>query len=171
MAFDVCDRVRIEDEPTDGCGRGADRLSYASLEVARVGEEEPIVEAVDDHARGHARRRMQRDVGIAAEPLDPAQDRVVGTGAAAHGVDHRETDGDDERLQHAEEDDAACGHGRDLTSTGSTAASARQDCGSTSPIAAKTMTAPSTAFGRYCTGSVRRSRITATAEAAKRPAI
>ena len=41
------------------------------------------------------------------------------------------------------------------TSTRSTAASARQAAGSTRPIAAETITAPSTALGRYCTGSVR----------------
>ena len=38
-------------------------------------------------------------------------------------------------------------------------------------IPATTMTAPRTACGRYCTGSVRKSRITTTAPAANRPAI
>jgi hypothetical protein len=42
--------------------------------------------------------------------------------------------------------------------------------GSTSPIAAKTITAPSTAFGRYCTGSVRNSKMRSTVMAAMRPA-
>ena len=48
------------------------------------------------------------------------------------------------------------------TSTRSIAASARQAARSTRPIAAETITAPSTAFGRYCIGSVRNSRTTTT---------
>ena len=57
------------------------------------------------------------------------------------------------------------------TSTRSILASARQASGSTMLIPAATITAPSTACGRYCTGAVRKRRITTIDPAAKRPAI
>ena len=57
------------------------------------------------------------------------------------------------------------------TSTRSIAARARQAAGSTMLIAAATMTAPRTACGRYCTGPVRKRRITTIAPAENRPAI
>ena len=57
------------------------------------------------------------------------------------------------------------------TSTRSIAASVRQAAGSAMLIAAETSTAPSTALGRYCTGSVRKSRTTTTVLAANSPAI
>ena len=57
------------------------------------------------------------------------------------------------------------------TSTRSIVASVRQAAGSTMLIATETSTAPSTALGRYCTGSVRKSRTTTTVPAANSPAI
>ena len=92
--------------------------------------------------------RVQRDVGVAPEPVDPAEHGVVRAGAAADDVDHRQPDGDDERLQHAGDDDARGGDGGDRDLDAVDVASARQAAGSTRPIAAVTITAPSTAFGR-----------------------
>ena len=98
----------------DGLGRrGADRLAHAALDVARVREEEAVVEPVDDDARRHARRRVERDVAVALDVRHPAEHGVVGARAPAHGVDDREPDRDDERLEHAEDDDAAHRHARD----------------------------------------------------------
>ena len=109
------------------------------------------------------RGRVQRDVGVAAEPLDPAQHRVVGAGAAADGVDDRQPDGDDERLEHAEDDRRSrSSRPRSRPRPDRPRRARARRCGSMSPIAAETITAPSTAFGRYCTGSVRKSRITST---------
>jgi hypothetical protein len=49
------DRLRVEDEPRHGRLRAANRLAHTPLEVAGVGEEEPIVEPVDDDAGRHGR--------------------------------------------------------------------------------------------------------------------
>jgi hypothetical protein len=56
---------------------------------------------------------MQADVAVAAEPLHPSKDRVVRGGAAANDIDERQRDGDDERLQDADEDDAQRRRGGD----------------------------------------------------------
>ena len=113
---------------------------------------------------------MKRDVAVALEVWDPPEDGVVGASAATHRVDDREPDGDDERLEHAEEDDAACGDRRDRDLDSVDRREARQAAGSTMLIPAATMTAPRTAWGRYCTGWVRKRRTTTIAPAENRPA-
>ena len=110
---DVVDRLCVEHEPRGLGRRGANRLSYAALHVLRVREEEAVVEPVDDDARRDPGRRMDRDVTVALDVRHPAEHGVVGTRAPADGVDDREPDRDDERLENAEEDDAAHRHARD----------------------------------------------------------
>ena len=110
---DVRDRLRVEHQPA-GLGRcGANCFVDPAVHVVRVGEEEPVVEPVDDDAGGDPRGRMQRHVGVAPERVDEAEHGVVGPGAPAHGVDHRQPDRDDDRLQDTEDDDAGGRHAGD----------------------------------------------------------
>ena len=104
---DVVDSLGVEHDPRGLGRRGADRLAHTALDVLRVCEEEPVVEPVDDDARRHLRRRVQRDVAVALDVGDPSEHGVIGASAAAHRVDDREPDRDDECLEHAEDDDAA----------------------------------------------------------------
>jgi len=57
--------------------RAADRLVHPTLEVVGVGEEEAVVESLDDDAIGHRRIPMERDVAIAAEVGYPTEHRVM----------------------------------------------------------------------------------------------
>ena len=56
---------------------------------------------------------MEGDVRVASEPVDPAENGVVRACASSHGVDHRETYGDSERLEHPEHDNTSCRHAGD----------------------------------------------------------
>src|SRR5215467_9293312 len=96
------DRLSVEHEPGGRRWGGPERFSDATFEVACVGEEEPVVEAVDDDTGRDDGGAVERDVAIAAEPLDPAKHGIVWTGAATDRVDHREADRDKQRLQDAE---------------------------------------------------------------------
>ncbi len=48
---------------------------------------------------------MDGDIRVAAEALDPAQDGVVWAGRTADGVDHRESDGEEQRREQARQHD------------------------------------------------------------------
>ena len=89
------------------------RLAHAPLDVAGVGEEQPVVEAVDDDARRDARRAVHGDVGPAAEALVPSEHGVVRARAAADHVGDRERDGEQDRVEHPDRDDTGHGHQRD----------------------------------------------------------
>ena len=104
------DRLGVEDQPPHRRGRGGDGLVHAARHVVRVGEEEPVVEPVHDHAGGRLGARMELHVGVAPQLLHPPQHGVVRAGAAAHHVDEREQDGEHQRLEHAPQHDT---HGRD----------------------------------------------------------
>ena len=69
--------------------RAAQRFLHSAFGVAGVGEEQAIVESVDDDAGGDLSVLVAGDVGLASERVDPAEDGVVGAGAAADDVDHR----------------------------------------------------------------------------------
>ena len=168
---DVRDRLRVEDEPRGLGRRAADRLVHPALHVSRVREEEPVVEPVDDDPRSDLRVRVQRDVPVPLELGHPAEHRVVRPGAAPHRVDDGEPDRDDQRLEHAEEDHAGRRDAGDRDLDAVDRRERRQAAASTMPIPAATITAPSTACGRYWTGSVRKRRTTTTVAAENRPAI
>ena len=151
-------RLGVEDEPRRRRRRGADRLAHAALEVAGVGEEQPVVEAVDDDRRASPRATdapRRRRSGRAARPSRArrrARARCGGRCRSSRGRPRRPAP----RARRSTTTQPIVTPAI-ATSTRSTAASARQAGTSISPIAAKTITAPSTAFGRYCTGSVRKS--------------
>ena len=110
---DVRHRLGVQDERGRGGRRAAQRFLHAALDVAGVGEEQAIVEPVDDDARRDLGVVVARDVGPASERVDPAEDGVVGAGAAADDVDHRQAHGEDDRFQDAGEDHADGGDGGD----------------------------------------------------------
>jgi hypothetical protein len=58
-------------------------------------------------------RGVEPDVGVAALAVDPAEDRVVGSGAATHHVHDRQRNRHHQRLQDADSDDAGQGDGGD----------------------------------------------------------
>ena len=114
---------------------------------------------------------MERDVGLPAERVDPAEDGVVRVGAAADDVDDRQPHGEDDRSSTPATITPPAVTAAIASSTRSVLASSRQTAGSIRPIAAATITAPSTALGRSAIGPVR-NRITSTiAPAAISPAI
>ena len=86
--------------------RAAQCFLHSALDANGVGEEQAIVEPVDDDARRDDGVIVERDVG-------PAEDGVVGAGAAADDVDHRQARGEEDRFQDAGADHARGGHGGD----------------------------------------------------------
>ena len=83
----------VEHQPVNGRRCAGDRFPDAGLDVVDIGEEQPVVQPVDQHTRHELRGRMQSHIGIAVEPVHPAQYRVVGLGASPDGVDDRQGDG------------------------------------------------------------------------------
>ena len=73
-------------------------LADATLDVVGVGEEEPIIEPVDQHSRDDPRRGMDAHIGVAVHALHITQNGVVRIGAAANGVHDREGYGQQQRL-------------------------------------------------------------------------
>ena len=102
----MVEALRVEHQPVHGCGGTGDRLPDAGLDVVDVGEEQPVVEAVDQHPGRELRGRMQADVGIPTEPFDPAEHRVMRLGTSSDGVDDRQRDRQQQGLEDTEDDDA-----------------------------------------------------------------
>jgi hypothetical protein len=78
LVFGTLVVLGVEHEPAGRRRGAAHRLAHAGLDVAGVGEERPVVEAVDDDSRSDACRAVQCDVGVATEPRDPHEHGVCG---------------------------------------------------------------------------------------------
>ncbi len=87
----------VEDEGPRLRASSSQRLAHPPCEVPRVREEQSVIEAIHDDSRGDAGGRMERDVRIAVQRLDPAENRVVRSSRASDCVDHGEADGEQER--------------------------------------------------------------------------
>jgi integrase len=109
--IDVRHGLGVEHDRAGRRGRAPDRFEHPAPEIAGVGKEEPVIEAVDHDARCHPGGAVNRDVAVASELLHPAEDGIVGPRAAADDVDDREPDGEHECLEHPDSDDARGSHG------------------------------------------------------------
>src|SRR6478609_9696073 len=144
---EVADGRAVEHHVPHGLGRTVHGGPQPALEVVGVGEEQPVLDAVDDDTRADARVGLVRDVHVAVVTGGPAQHGVGGSCPPTHTTVM-----------------AAM-----TTSTLLLRVSSRHCTGSISLAAAYTMTAPSTAEGRYSIGAVRKSRMTTIVPAAASP--
>jgi len=109
----VAHGLGVEHEPARRSRSPLKRLVDASFDVARVREEEAVVESVHDDTGSDARRRVELHVRIPPEPIHPAPHRVVRLCAPAHDLDDGEQKSEREGVQHSEDDDAGGRHGGD----------------------------------------------------------
>ena len=102
---DVADERPVEHDVPHRLGGAVHRGPDPALEEVGVREEEPVLDAVDDHPCGDAGIRMLDDVDVPVLGGGPAEDGVRGPGRAADDVGDRQHDGHDDRLQHSDHDD------------------------------------------------------------------
>jgi hypothetical protein len=77
-----------------GCGCTCDSLANPTLDVVGVGEEEPIIEPIDQYSGNDSGGGMESYVGVSVQSLDPTEYRVVWSCAAADRVYDGEGDGE-----------------------------------------------------------------------------
>ena len=161
----------VEDERVRRRRGGAQRLAHAALDVAGVGEEQAVVEPVDDDARRDRARGVHRDVRLAAEPRRPSPARRrAGGRCGGRRRRSRAPTAKRDRLAARRPDHAARWSRRRSRLDAVGAPQRAPGAGVDEPDAAATITAPSTAFGRSAIGPVRNSRTSTTTPAASSPA-
>ena len=161
------DALGVEHERVRLRRRGAQRLAHAALDVAGVGEEQPVVEAVDDDARRDPCAHGCTETS-AQRPSRSSQPSTASCGRALR----RTTS----TIESATANRIALSTPAMITPPAVTAAIVDLDAVGRpqraprrrvdEPEAATTITAPSTAFGRSAIGPVRNSSTSVTATAA-----
>jgi len=94
----------VEQEPLHRRGRGVDGGQRAGAEVLGVGEEQGRVVAVDHETGNQPRTRVVVDVVHPGDAGHVAEDGVVRPGDPAQQVGDRQTDRDQDAVEHAEHD-------------------------------------------------------------------
>src|SRR5688572_3185771 len=84
--IDVVERLSVEHQPAYGRRRAGDGLANAPLDVVGVGEEQAIIEPIDQHSGNDRGRRVEPYVGVAVQSFHPPKYGIMRSGAATNSV-------------------------------------------------------------------------------------